>query len=709
LTSFLIFIESSSSGTYSLGLSKYKKSKHYSTLEINRKKVKLLPGKIYFEGWLRFFKYSGGNQLRPSHFFKNPEYLRQTVSKANLKKKDSKGFLNIKDEFAFYAQLNKDQFSIFSTRYPLPSGDIKHVVDNLQIKFIKNIPKENRNRSSVNDIGNFKEGKCLQVYTKIPQKPNLDFDVGTSNGKEVNWIFCFDNVKDKKKLITYLILLKENQQKDEEKTTAAKPPSTKDLLTKKGKTKPIERRKDAKPKDGYWILLQDWTSCSLKCGGGKSYQHWMCVPPKKGGRKCQGQSLRTRPCNTQPCPVTKSMTTKGASKEKMANAIQPAIVRSQPFSNRPQNYIKCEVRENDVLYMNRKVNKNLKIPARLILNTRTISLFTDENFKDNVFSFNLKETEFTPFSKDKCCFNFESGNDIYTICGGFGQKCGGGKDKYSFVDDWRKSFNLFKFGCFEKFKREKLLEAQVKKAEKEARESAGLSIMEDRANLIKRKMQNKEVDVMAGKVNSAETLAMKAIKREFDIEKMITSEIRLKSQMETKMLLEKKKHEEKKQSALEKAFAEKKEESERKMKNKSGINRIKSIKNEAKREIIKKRQKMRNKIKDILKREGRRKKIIEGQIRLIRSVIAKKIIEANHKGSKDICIKGMENKKTRKDYCDKNVVDSYVNYKQCILEANFCDICCGKEFGNMFIEERDKCISSCENKLTNTLDGGEFV
>merc|ERR1712032_997224 len=221
-------------------------------------------GTIYFQGWVRFYKYSGSKQLRPSHFFTNPQYNRQVVSKVELTRKDSHGLLNIKDKFEFYAELTKDQLSLLSTRNPQPYGDLKHVVDNLMIKYIKHIPKENRNRSSVNDLGNFKEGKCLQVYTRRPLKPNMKFNQKTSKALDENWMFCFDNMKSKRKLITYLILLKENQQHDEKHAAATKKPSTKELLNKK--TKHIEKRKDSKPKDGYWILLQDWTSCSLKCG-----------------------------------------------------------------------------------------------------------------------------------------------------------------------------------------------------------------------------------------------------------------------------------------------------------------------------------------------------------------------------------------------------------------------------------------------------------
>ena len=69
------------SGVFSLGLSKYKHRiqskiktviKSFSTTNSGiKKKVKLLPGIIYFEGWIRFFKYSGEEQLRPNNFFTN--------------------------------------------------------------------------------------------------------------------------------------------------------------------------------------------------------------------------------------------------------------------------------------------------------------------------------------------------------------------------------------------------------------------------------------------------------------------------------------------------------------------------------------------------------------------------------------------------------------------------------------------------------------
>ncbi len=54
-------------------------------------------------------------------------------------------------------------------------------------------------------------------------------------------------------------------------------------------------------RDGMWIILQDWTQCSLACGGGTQTLQRQCIPPQNGGLKCEGEELLTRTCNTQQC------------------------------------------------------------------------------------------------------------------------------------------------------------------------------------------------------------------------------------------------------------------------------------------------------------------------------------------------------------------------------------------------------------------------
>ena len=51
---------------------------------------------------------------------------------------------------------------------------------------------------------------------------------------------------------------------------------------------------------GKWIILQDWSTCTLACGGGTQTRHRYCVFPPSG-IPCEGKAIETRSCNTDPC------------------------------------------------------------------------------------------------------------------------------------------------------------------------------------------------------------------------------------------------------------------------------------------------------------------------------------------------------------------------------------------------------------------------
>merc|ERR1712160_107321 len=193
----------------------------------------------------------------------------------------------------------------------------------------------------------------------------------------------------------------------------------------------------------------------------------------------------------------------------------------------------------------RKAKAFIKRPARIIMNTNTISIFNDDN---------LKRTEIAPQKKEKCCFDLQSGKQQYTICGGFGQPCAGSTKGETFVSAWVKDFNLFKTGCFQNLKIKMWKNSLAKKAIKDAMGAAGLGGLNDRANLIKKKVQEKSMGEFNKKMQNTENTAMKAMKREFDIEKMLQAELQLKADLESKGLLNLKKREQKKKECLQKAL-----------------------------------------------------------------------------------------------------------------------------------------------------------
>lgn len=187
-------------------------------------------------------------------------------------------------------------------------------------------------------------------------------------GEASNYVVCLEN---KKKLIELMTVIKQALIKMQRENgeilldAKTKPPSSdkvmkreseKDKLIKDKLTETISGSINSpngavtldSPTDGYWIKLQDWSTCTLKCGGGTQSYHRMCVPPKNNGKPCQGESILIHRCNEHPCPSIKSP---NAGKDKDDEAAKP-IVKVMPFSNRYQKYTVS-------IYLNIYISHNL--------------------------------------------------------------------------------------------------------------------------------------------------------------------------------------------------------------------------------------------------------------------------------------------------------------------------------------------------------------
>ena len=310
--------------------------------------------------------------------------------------------------------------------------------DSLVIDFIKTIPED------FNYIGGVREYEqdrsCLFIDTVKPTnffKMSLD-ELHPSAGKNEAWIICHDKQSNKKILMDVLIKLKlkkqhnlgayvskngfnKNMNQDETIRSLINPYPA-----------PINQN-NQNVIDGKWIVLQEWSQCTLKCGGGLSYQHLLCVPPKQGGKPCEGPSIRTKPCNTQPCP--------GVSIFKQVNlqnisGINNPIVKVMSISSRPQRYDKCYLKESDALMAR---HDGEKIPVRVIMNNKSVSIYQDESLHSNFMTLLLKDTNL--FKSEIGCFILKGSNQKVQICGLGDTK---------FVEEWTYDFNLFKYQCREK-------------------------------------------------------------------------------------------------------------------------------------------------------------------------------------------------------------------------------------------------------------------
>ena len=418
---------------------------------------------IYWKGWIKYFHYSESKSIKkPKSFFQNNIYYRQRIKHTERLQKDKYGMINIPSNIHYFAIIQKDKLNVLASR----SDEIPTIIDTLNYQFIRPIPIERPTKGGINDLGNFPEGKCIKVSTNIPNKYRRDFNPSMKGHREA-WILCTDSTKDKMKILNYLIRLTVKIQQSNGLTFK----SNKKLLNANKETlsqliypkKKIDIKRNKGHKDGYWVLIQDWTQCTLKCGGGKKYQQWMCAKPEKGGKPCVGEAIKVQNCNMHPCPniMTKQHINKNGESEESdeignTNITLKPIIKMVPFSTRPQRYSKCIIKENDAMLVLKNYKHTLptkgtedmsKIPIRVVMNNSTISAFQDENYHSNIFTINIKETVFLKDEKEKCCFKLRWRKSEYRLCG-FEIDCQLIKQTTTkFVNDWSIQFNLFKNQC----------------------------------------------------------------------------------------------------------------------------------------------------------------------------------------------------------------------------------------------------------------------
>ena len=287
--------------------------------------------------------------------------------------------------------------------------------------------------------------------------------------------------------------------------------------------------------DGKWITLQEWSQCTLKCGGGKSYLQRMCIPPKNGGKPCLGESILVKDCNKQACPGI------GNNDPKESSTIQKVnkpIVKIMPFSSNPQRYTKCVIKESDMMYtkqmgkrdstntnvpVDKDSTETVQVPVRVVMNNRTLTIYAGDDIDSHLDTFNiLKSSLVNEVSKDKttesACFwiNSEDGRSAH-LCPF------GGASNTKVVDEWRYDFNLFKYQCNYGHK-EQELDVNLQKRLEEKITSAKAALIEEAQVDIKKKAQLIEEKKLATSVQKINNVALEAIKKEINVEELIKNE-----------------------------------------------------------------------------------------------------------------------------------------------------------------------------------------
>jgi len=304
----------------------------------------------------------------------------------------------------------------------------------------------------------------------------------------------------------------------------------------------FDAKKQQKLTDGYWIILQNWSQCTLKCGGGKSYLQRMCVPPKNGGKPCEGKPIIDKDCNKTPCPKVEGTKMKNTNNTQM---LKP-IVKIMPFSTRPQRYTKCVIKESDMMYtknLNDKKDQltdhlgnnkpddmdSIQVPVRVVLNNRTITLFAGEDYDSHLASFVLQRSNVVADQKKSDCF-FLNQDDGKTA-----RLCPFGCDSATkAVEEWSYDFNLFKYQCNYGHKEHqvdfnKKLNDKIKKVKQ--------TILEETQEEMKRKAEDGEEKKMETEVKKTNGVALQAIQKEINLEEMIKLEEQERERKEEEVML----------------------------------------------------------------------------------------------------------------------------------------------------------------------------
>ncbi len=670
---------------------------------------------IYFQGWVKYFRYVETGK-KPSKFFKNTLFEKQGPAASGVAPKDNYGSVQIPSEKHFFFVIYKDTANIHTSR----DNALMSVADSLTIDFIKTIPEDNNYMGGIKDFGKFSEGSCFEVSTV---KPGAFFQMSADStepekGLKEIWLICSDDNTEKKQMMNLLIKLKLKKQHelgvfvsmDKGSSGSLNPkdnnPTLSDVVNGAPNVADPENLNDPsrQPQDGLWIILQNWTPCTLKCGGGLQYLQLLCKPPVRGGKPCQGEAIRTRPCNPQPCPKfdTVNALLPHADSANPTNVVEKPIVKIMQISKRPQRYDKCYLKDSDALMVKSdKSTANFdvlpKIPIRLVMNNKSISVYQDETLQTNLMTFMLSKTVFTRVKGDNRCF-------ILNGLNAKAQFCQLDSQSGNFIEEWDYDFNLFKFQCKQKREVIELGESEEKKLAEEYKEKVNrlkVDMVEKKAEIVKEQVENKEEMKMQKKIEQTQAMTLMAIQKELKLEEMLEKEELMKEKEQEQSLAVQIESEKKKNDCLTKTIKEKEIEDQMNMSKANAEDAIQKIKEEAKKQIMVKRASMKKRLEVLRKKNQRKLTTMQNEIVNLRIETAGKVQKYAKTGDQKNCFNPgpLQAAATPKieEYCQISFPDNNAKFMDCKNPDSFCFVCCESEFGEMHIPEREKCYKEvCE-------------
>jgi hypothetical protein len=139
------------------------------------------------------------------------------------------------------------------------------------------------------------------------------------------------------------------------------------------------------------------------CGGGTETMHRRCHPPlTSDGAPCEGEPILVKECNTDPCPDEFDPDFSSDSEEDL-----PLKVTVMKVSDRPQRFETCIIKEGDLEVVRTDMSQFMRpprVPARVVLNNQTFTVFQSANYDTVLFSSPLSAIGVGPYGDDDACF-----------------------------------------------------------------------------------------------------------------------------------------------------------------------------------------------------------------------------------------------------------------------------------------------------------------
>lgn len=683
--------------------------------------IEIGKGPVFYEGWVKYFRYVfDDGAKKPQAFFKNPEFLNQQRRPQVVN--------GVPSEMAFYATLYRNNLVISESR----QSAFTTQYDVLKVDYIKPVLEDDRFEGGIQDFGSFKEGECFKVLT-------------SQAGKWI-WVICTEENSDKVKLMSILKRIVVKNQRDAGYVNVPKK-SKKDtrnaidrMKIKRGteldkQTYGVTFEKDKQLTDGYWIVLQEWSTCTVRCGGGTQSLHRMCVPPKNGGAPCEGKAVITKRCGLDPCPSIKSRDEK---EKDLQNLVKNPEIKIMPFSNRPQRYDKCHLKESDAL-LTTGVPKSLQVdnvmkttvvqvPVRLVMNMRTISAYAGTEYTDLKVSFDIQKTRFMKSGRDATCFvikefghnQLETHANNTDIVDHTAEFCPFGIESTSMLKhEWDYDFHLFKYQCHEVREVEAVLSDEDKDELNRKKNQMNLDII----NKQKKEVLQQEEEDTSYMLKKTQKQSLQAIQKEMKLERMIEEEEKEREDEEQKLKMKELEKEKTKADCLNKAIKAKEEENQYNIHKLEDKESITDFKMDVNKQIQISRAKLKSRLQKLKNRAASKSQAIDQQILNIRLEMANALSRRAKSGNALLCHRMadlMANKteakkeeqpkdkdeeiKTPDDYCLANFVtdpETLTECKKAVSDKNehlFLEICCDHEINIEEVENYKKCVNFRDNK-----------